>query len=348
MDTLNKRAGLPAEVLSEFPILRSVGITLLVLVILAFGLRLYVKLGILKTFRNDDIALVLAVLSFIPLGVIAPLFGVYGARLNRGDFSIIPAISMAARIFNSVYVLCATLCKLSVLLLILSLLGPRDRKLRLIAYFITSISVILGIIFFAFCFTCGVTDIQRLNTGTCHLYDAANGVSLAWSFSNTIADIVYAALCATLIWNATMSFPTRITTSFLLSFSSVGAIASALRVATILGWGWTTFDGQRLHVTRWSLIEAGICIIAICLASTRPLLKKISGQDSSIGTGGQYGQYGQASASKGRGMSKGHGTQHGDEIPLKIGVQTIVEVEQIDGGEGRGEGRRGNSVSVGV
>ncbi|KAF4550779.1 Hypothetical protein D9617_16g015690 [Elsinoe fawcettii] len=340
MASQTKRAGLPQEVNDEFPILRALGIALLIFVTLSYTLRLYVKLGILKTFRKDDYALIVAYLSFLPLGAIAPLFGRYGTKLNQGDLSVLPAITTSARVFNSVYVVCATFCKISVMFLVLSLLGPHDIKQRFVVYSTTAICLLLGITYFSFCFTCGVTDIQKTST-TCTLYAAANGISLAWSFSNTFADIVFAAQCVRLIWQATMSLRTRITASFLLSFSSIGAIASALRVATILGWGWNTFDGQRLHVTRWSLVEAGICLIAICLASTRPLLKKISGQDSSYAMSG--GQYGQSNKQTGRGLSRKD--NHGDEIPLKIGVQTIVEVEQREQG---GEGFEKHSVSVGV
>ncbi|TKX19701.1 hypothetical protein C1H76_8147 [Elsinoe australis] len=333
---------LPHEVLVEFPILRSLGIALLVVVTLCYVLRLYVKLAILRTFRSDDIALAIAYLLFWPLGVINILFAGWGLRLNAGELDVLKHITTAAIAYNSIYVACAVSCKISVMLLVRSLLGPHDKKRRTLAYGITGISTLLGVVYFAFCFTCGVTDTAKTST-TCTLYGASNGVSLAWSFSNTAANIIFASLCVSLIWSATMSLRTRIIASGLLSFSSVGAIASALRIATILGWGWTTFDGQRLHVTRWSLIEAGICISAICLASLRPLLKKLSLEKSSYaGTGDQY-----KSASKGGvTFNTNNRANHGDEIPLKIGVQTVFEVEEQRGGSGElGMGKQ-HSVSV--
>ncbi|PNS14940.1 hypothetical protein CAC42_2169 [Sphaceloma murrayae] len=315
---------LPHEVVTEFPLLKSFAIALLIVVNVTFALRVYVKIGILGKFRSDDIALTISYLLFWPLGVIACLFANWGAYLNRGDYSVIPAVTSAAKVYYSTYAACAVSCKISVMLLVLSLLGPHDRWQRMLAMGITGLTTILGIIYFAFCFTCGVTDIAQTST-TCTLYTASNTVSLAWSFSNTAADIIFAFLCVTLIWRATMALRTRIVASCLLSFSSIGAIASALRIATILGWDWTTFDGERLRVTRWSLIEAGICIAAICLASLRPLLKKLSLDGSSYGASG--GQYYMNSTTQQRKTMEGT-NRHGDEVPLKIGVQHVFEVEE--------------------
>ncbi|PNS17049.1 hypothetical protein CAC42_5013 [Sphaceloma murrayae] len=315
---------LPREVATELPLLKSFALAFLVIVNVTFALRLYVKIGILRQFRPEDIALTISYLLFWPLGIFAYLFGNWGSQLNKGDVSVVPLIITVAKAYNCTYAVCAVSCKISVMLLVLSLLGPHDRWQRMLAIGITVLSSLLGITYFAFSFTCGVADVGPAGT-ICTLRGAANGVSLAWSFANTIADAIFASLCVALIWQATIALRTRIVASCLLSFSSVGAIASALRIATILGWGWTTSDGERARIGKWSLIEAGICISAVCLASLRPLLKKLSLERSSQGRsdGQNY-----INSTTYQTKTTADANKHGDEVPLKIGVQHVFEVEE--------------------
>lgn len=195
--------------------------------------------------------------------------------INKGDLNAITQTIKLVKAFNSLYAAEATASKISSAFMVLGLVGPHDRIARWVVYLVTSIAIVLGMVFFGFTFTCALDGITLDHGETCNTLIPANVLNIAWSFSLAVADVTYTVLCTRLIWQAVMSMRVRVTACILLSLTSIGAVASILRCATLLGWGYITLDGQHVRMVTWSVVEGGMAIIGMSLVACRPLLVRV-------------------------------------------------------------------------
>jgi hypothetical protein len=110
----------------------------------------------------------------------------------------------------------------------------------------------------------------------------------------TLTDLVFVALPAFVLWNANMSRTSKISVGFILSLAATsvyssnhllkytrltvdsGVICSLLRFRYVDGLTDTQdFFWASVNISIWSTIECGASIIAGCLATLRPLIKRI-------------------------------------------------------------------------
>lgn len=178
---------------------------------------------------------------------------------------------------SGLYTLTVLLIKISTGLSILRLYANGARIQKAVIWVLTGISSLLGFVFFIFAVaTCGIGFGSSGRVSTCGLQTAFDKVSLTWSILNAVNDIVFAALAILLLWGMQLGRATKISAGALLLVGTVGGVASCLRVAVFLGW-----EGQdgplvsKLRVGTWSQFEQGLCMLAACAMTLRPLLRQV-------------------------------------------------------------------------
>jgi len=161
---------------------------------------------------------------------------------------------------------------MSVGVFLLYLFPAQDRIRRGIVYFLLFASITLATIVFALGFTCGGNTLSQSRGARCHLVGAYNHSNLAWSVVNMVTDFSFSILCVQLIFLAKLNIRAKLVASSLMLIASAGAACSILRVTACAGVGWSDLTLGRTVIARYSTLEAGICIIAGCLATLRPLM----------------------------------------------------------------------------
>jgi len=119
---------------------------------------------------------------------------------------------------------------------------------------------------------CGIIGNENSQT-TCSFSQTGHAVSVAMSVINAAVDFSYTILAITLLATTTLDFWPKLTAGILLSFGTLGGVASVLRVVVQLVPVPAPIYG--ILVGRWSTIEAGICITTAGLATCRPLFRSI-------------------------------------------------------------------------
>jgi hypothetical protein len=100
----------------------------------------------------------------------------------------------------------------------------------------------------------------------------------------TLTDLVFVVLTLLILWNANMSLRSKVSVGFILCLAALGCICSAIRFRYIEGLAQTSdFFWQAVDIGIWSTIECGATIVAGCLATLRPLCKRMLGKARDAG-----------------------------------------------------------------
>ncbi|KAH7407070.1 hypothetical protein DE146DRAFT_418454 [Phaeosphaeria sp. MPI-PUGE-AT-0046c] len=92
----------------------------------------------------------------------------------------------------------------------------------------------------------------------------------------TVTDLVFFTLPMFILWNANMCRRDKVSVGFVLSLAALGVVCSALRfryvdaLTEVYDFFWAA-----VNISAWSTIECGAGIIAGCLATIRPLVKRL-------------------------------------------------------------------------
>ncbi|KAF1994553.1 hypothetical protein P154DRAFT_28509 [Amniculicola lignicola CBS 123094] len=91
----------------------------------------------------------------------------------------------------------------------------------------------------------------------------------------TVTDVVFVALPVLILWNTSMDLRTKISVGFILSLATLGCICSIIRFQYVDGLTqMEDFYWNATNIAIWSTIEPGAGIIAGCLATLKPFLKR--------------------------------------------------------------------------
>lgn len=177
------------------------------------------------------------------------------------------------RLVNAFYCLAMIAAKASLSVFFHHLLTPNHKWQRRYIKTIFALVSIYGLVYiFLGLFTCGNEDPSEPRD-TCAFETSYRHISMAWSFLTAISDWSFCILTIMLLWNLKLRRRTKISIAALLLFGTLGSLASILR---IIVQSLNIPRGlQFIIVGRWSIIEAGICIITASLATLRPLFHKV-------------------------------------------------------------------------
>ncbi|KAF2194861.1 hypothetical protein K469DRAFT_726006 [Zopfia rhizophila CBS 207.26] len=91
----------------------------------------------------------------------------------------------------------------------------------------------------------------------------------------TLTDCIFASFPIFILWNASMDIRSKISVGFILSLAALGCICSIIRFQYVDGLTQIEdFFWNATNVAIWSIIESGAGIVAGCLATLRPFLKR--------------------------------------------------------------------------
>lgn len=93
---------------------------------------------------------------------------------------------------------------------------------------------------------------------------------------STITDLVFVVLPIVVLWNANMDRRSKFSVGFILCLAASACICSMIRFQYVDGLTQIDdFFWNATNIAIWSTIECGASIIAGCLATLRPLLKRV-------------------------------------------------------------------------
>jgi hypothetical protein len=124
----------------------------------------------------------------------------------------------------------------------------------------------------------GLDRFMAYQSGRCQLAQSPR-TCYWWHFSaafSTITDLVFVVLPIVVLWNANMDRRSKFSVGFILCLAASACICSMIRFQYVDGLTQIDdFFWNATNIAIWSTIECGASIIAGCLATLRPLLKRV-------------------------------------------------------------------------
>ncbi|KAF2643514.1 hypothetical protein P280DRAFT_467536 [Massarina eburnea CBS 473.64] len=260
------------------PQLYGINIAFLSTAVIAYGLRVYVRVGMVKGFKHDDWLMGFALLFFIAYCTSSTIGVHHGTGRHYTDLT--PQNIRDARhawYFCYIFYCSSMICsKISIGYFLLRIAVQKIHTW--IIYMAMIFSTVSGIAFFL------VTLLQCRpisyfwdtdQDGFCVNITAVIVLAYFYSALSIITDFTFALLPTLLIANLQLKRKTKIALIPLLTMGCIASSAVVARLPYLIKIGdadflWSTFD-----VAIWSTVEQGLAITAGSLATVRPLFSII-------------------------------------------------------------------------
>ncbi|KAH8726920.1 hypothetical protein GQ44DRAFT_770849 [Phaeosphaeriaceae sp. PMI808] len=257
------------------PELLAVNIAFITTAVIAYSLRCFVRIKMVKAFGIDDYLMGLAMVFFL-FYIVASNIGIrYGTGMHHADLSA-ENVERATHCWWFCYIFycwAMIFAKFSIGFLLLRISFRRIHTWILYAAMLTSV-VAGGAFFLVTVFQCNPVSYfwaKKGHSGTCVNNDLIIGLAYLYSAFSIISDFTFAIIPGFLVWNLQLKRRAKIA---LIPLITMGCIASAAVIARLPFVGkfnspdflWATLD-----IAIWSTIEQGLAITAGSLATLRPL-----------------------------------------------------------------------------
>lgn len=264
--------------------LLGVSITFLILVWITVPLRCYTRVYLLRAFAIDDWLIVLSSLLFSAFAVMCIVTSLcFIDSLDIYAAGAIPLTEFIPRMLTAGYLIVLSTMfafKLSLGFYFIKILNIY-RTFRILIWASTVVTALFSLLnfiwsamlpcqiqmqFFDGLPACPAT-VTRLDWEI---------ITLVWSMSNAITDIVYAVLSVLAVKRLQLPLRDKINGALLCGLGSIGGLASLIRFAQLLiTWPGSSKLGEATMYSTWSIIEPGLGITAAAMATLRPLVKKL-------------------------------------------------------------------------
>lgn len=127
-------------------------------------------------------------------------------------------------------------------------------------------------------FSCGnpTLYLEHMLSKKCVSKTIELGLAYEQAAVTTATDFVFALLPIPLLWTASLDRRSKLSVGFVLCLGTLGSVCSIIRFKYIDGLGsHDDFFWNAANVSIWSTLEMSTGIIAGCLATMRPLFKKL-------------------------------------------------------------------------
>ncbi|KAM0272113.1 hypothetical protein ACHAPA_002409 [Fusarium lateritium] len=271
------------------PELQAVCYTLLIASVIALGLRVFVRVRLVKNFGFDDWCMCCALVTFF-LFVFSALMGVHhGTGRHRDDLD--PSdFKEAMKYWWWCYLwYCLTMIasKISIGYLLLRI---TNRKLDIwIIYGVMAITVSTGVVFFfVTLFQCSPISFfwNKDQPGTCVKPEVIMALTYLYSVFSVISDFTCAILPMFLVAKLNMGRKTKLALIPIMAMACVASSAVVVRFAFVKDFKNPDFLWATIDIAIWSTTEQGLAITAGSLATLRPLLRSL-GRRLGISTSGR-------------------------------------------------------------
>ncbi|GAB7355587.1 hypothetical protein MBLNU459_g6055t1 [Dothideomycetes sp. NU459] len=184
--------------------------------------------------------------------------------------------------FTGAYIITTIVLKVSLALFFLRIII--DKRHRMIIYVCLGTYTVFGLVyFFINVFRCGTPTtlvfLEHELAGKCiGLHQVIVPASYAQTALNGLIDWIYAILGLITLWSLNMPKVTKMWAGILLGLGAIGSIASLVRIRYVSGLEPTVHIFITAgHLALWSVIENGLGIAAVSLATLRPLFARCLG-----------------------------------------------------------------------
>ncbi|KAI8932863.1 hypothetical protein NX059_010344 [Plenodomus lindquistii] len=255
-----------------------VTIAFLVLAWLFILLRVWTRTCIISNFGWDDSTMILAGILFTVYCAATLYIGANGGGTHITDFYHLQLLTKWAVVSEALYLMAMMTLKISLGIFFARIvIKPWHHML---IYTTVGVTIISSVASFFYClFRCGANLNQyvlqqlqkKCTTQKLDLFMAYQSASVI-----TLTDLVFLILPIIVLWNANMDRKSKISVGFILSLAAGGCICSVIRFRYVAGITEVDdFFWNAVNISIWSTIEAGASTIAGCLATLRPLLKRV-------------------------------------------------------------------------
>ncbi|KAF1937116.1 hypothetical protein EJ02DRAFT_458977 [Clathrospora elynae] len=276
---------------SNLPRILAVTGVIHILALISVGLRLYCRIGLLRSPGKDDVVIVAAALGALGGWICFILQGYCGLgrhtkTISQDDLQKFDHIAFSQSIISAIGAL--GLLKISIALFLLRLSKNKwySRSLWALILFVSVYSVGAWLTFFLRCRPMsGFWDRNPL--AMCYTINLFMKVAMVNTVFNILTDVCFATLPIPIIWKLQISQRIRIN---LIGVLSLGYLAVAMGIVKSY-YQLTFIKNPDKHfeqsVQFWGFLQLNVGIIASSIPTMKPLLKK----GIAISNGDQYNQY---------------------------------------------------------
>ncbi|KAG2162179.1 hypothetical protein JADG_001918 [Aureobasidium aubasidani] len=250
-----------------------VGGVMLLLTGIALSMRVYVRGFLIKAFGWDDRLLIIAFFLYSGNCIILILMGATQAINGVEETSATQKLGKLAISGITVWNATEIFIKLSAAVFFLRIVQEKWQKRTILVSVILYVAVMTTVILLTI-FQCGVPS-NILIHKSCLDWDTVMGPISYFSGALTAAtDWIFVLTTVSLVLKTKMPPRAKLSVCLLLSLAAMGSIVSISRIPFIRGGRVQLATASKLpKVVILAAIEAGIGIIALSLATLRPLVK---------------------------------------------------------------------------
>ncbi|KAJ2986282.1 hypothetical protein NUW58_g5102 [Xylaria curta] len=269
-----------ASVPNRGPELFAVCVTLLTVSVVAFALRIYTRVFIVKAWGVDDWWMSFAAITFT-LFVTSAITGIhYGTGRHYSDLKDADK-EEAMKYWWLCYIwYCLTMItsKISIGVFLIRLTVSRIH--HYIIYIVMLFTVASGVVFFfVTLFQCNPVTFfwdKDIKGGTCIDSGIIAALTYLYSAFSVICDFTFAILPIFLIYALQIDRRTKLALIPILSIGAVASIAVVIRFPYIKTFMDPDFLWATVDIAIWSTAEQGLAITAASLATLRPLFRTVA------------------------------------------------------------------------
>ncbi|KAL1304819.1 hypothetical protein AAFC00_003747 [Neodothiora populina] len=255
-----------------------VGVAFLVVAWISTALRFWTRTMIIRSLGWDDYTMLLTMISF----TVQCAYLIRGGIIEMHPEQIVTLGAIAELItdviaFSASFVMTTIILKISLALFFLRIIITDWQ--RKVMYYITAIYTAYALVYFiCVTFGCGLPADYLFNTakGKCLSVDrVVIPMSYAQTCANAAVDWVYVLLPMHTLWNLRMPRTTKQWASLLILLGALGSVASLVRLGSVDGLSpGRDFLRRSVNTRIWATIEPGLGIVAVSLATTRPMFRR--------------------------------------------------------------------------
>ncbi|KAF2277266.1 uncharacterized protein EI97DRAFT_314786 [Westerdykella ornata] len=255
----------------------TVAVALLVAAWALVALRVWTRTYVISNFGWDDATMILAAIFFSVYCSAMLLLEANGGGTHITDISDMNHLIKYTLMGQTTYLVTVMVLKIS--------LGIFFARIVIKPWQLWSIYVSMATnalaSMAAFCYVllrCGPNldlYIYKQLSGSCMPRTVDRVFAYSQASTTTITNWVFAILPIFVLWNAHMDIRSKLSVGFILSLAGFGSVCSMVRFQYVDGLTQVDdFFWNAANIAIWSTIEPGVGIIAGCLATLRPLLKR--------------------------------------------------------------------------
>ncbi|KAG4027958.1 hypothetical protein MFRU_025g00250 [Monilinia fructicola] len=280
------------------PSILATTILFLVLGVIVVSLRYYTRVIIRKTIGHDDFLILFALGLYIVMASLLFVGVQRGIGQHKKGLGTDEIVQSSKYVWFTVliYINAVTAVKASYATCLLRLTEASlcayslwaGLAINVILCFIASFYLIFNCQPISYAWTQGDTTVD----GYCN-YDSADALGYAWAGLSIALYLLFTLIPVALVWDMQMHTKTKTFVVTVLGLGLFAGIACAVRIgvfAVDLDYADPLYSISPMLI--WSVVEAGLGIVASCIATLRPLLRhfNIQGLDETEPDGGGDGR----------------------------------------------------------